>query len=326
MRIGIDTFTIRDLNQNPYRQLDYIKGLGFEGAQFGGVRSLSANLDTGELKDLDDYAKSKGMYLYASVPPFNAVVYKGTFEDLRDEIKEQIIAAASVGWRELHSCINLSMERYDSAVPWSEHIYSAIWLFTQLGGLLREHGCRVNIETHGEATFDVLKVIEAVGGDICGVCLDTANTLVNAEDPVLAAKRVAPYTHLTHLKDGLVYFSENGVTRQGKPPGLGSVDFEKVLPILGEYSPDLPLSIEDHKWFFEAKIYDEDWIKKNPELTPYELGRFVKLAMEGQRKIDSGEAPDPAEYEKTAYLDEMEDRLATGREYLRKVLAAHSLL
>ena len=325
MRIGIDTFTIRELNKTPYEELDYIKCLGFEGAQFGQVRGLSATLDPGELKALDAYAKSQGLYLYSSVPPFNAVMYDGPYETLRDEIASQLRAAAAVGWRELHSFICYGTERYIHAVPWREHVNSAIRLFQDLGGLMRELGCRVNLETHGEATFDVLRVIEAVGDDVCGVCLDTANTLVNAEDPVLAARRVAPYTHLTHLKDGLVYFSANGVMRQGKPPGQGSVDFEQVLPILGQYQPDLPLSIEDHKWLFEAKIFDEEWIACNPELTPVELGRFVKLAWEGQQKICRGDVPAPDAYEAIAYLNQMGDRLTFGREYLRKILAKYNL-
>ena len=326
MRIGIDTFTIRDLNKNPYEMLDYIKSLGFEGAQFGGIRSLSPTLDTGELKALDDYAKSKDMYLYSSVSPFDAFLHNGPYEELKDEIQRQILAAASVGWRELHSCVNGGTARYTSPEPWSEHIDSAIRLFLDLSGVLRDCGCRVNIETHGaETTFDILKIIEAVGEDICGVCLDSANTLVNAEDPVLAAKRVAPYTHLTHLKDGLVYFSQNGIMRQGKPPGQGSVDFEQVLPILGEYSPDLPLSIEDHKWLFEASIFDGDWIAKNPDLTPYELGQCVLLAWEGQQKIQKGIVPDPESYEAIPYLDQMEERLAFGRDYLREVLCKSGL-
>lgn len=326
MRIGIDTFTIRDLNKNPYETLDYIKGLGFEGAQFGGIRSLSPSLDTGELKALDDYAKSKGMYIYTSVPPLDPYLHGGPYGELKEEIKRQVAAAASVGWKELHTCVNGGDARYSSPEPWSEHIDAAIRLLLDLGGALRDCGCRVNIETHGaETTFDILRIIEAVGEDICGVCLDSANTLVNAEDPVLAAKRVAPYTHLTHLKDGLVYFSQNGIMRQGKPPGQGSVDFEQVLPILGEYSPDLPLSIEDHKWLFEAKIYDADWIRANPDLTPYELGQCVRLAWEGWQKIQEGALPDPETYEAIPYLDQMEERLAIGRDHLRGVLERHGL-
>jgi len=52
MRVGIDTFTLREFELNPFQQLDYIKERDFEGAQFGGLRSLSAELDPGVGGDL----------------------------------------------------------------------------------------------------------------------------------------------------------------------------------------------------------------------------------------------------------------------------------
>lgn len=320
MRIGIDTFTIRDLKLDPYQTIDYLKNLGFEGVLYGGIRSISENLDTGNLRDIRDYADSRDMYSYVSVSVVNPVIYKDGFDKLKERITEEIKAAAAGNWHELHSIINVEMERYCHSVPWSMHINQCIKLINSLRPVLEKYGSRINIETHGETTFDVLKVIEATGEHLTGVCLDTANMLANAEDPVLAAKRVAPYTYLTHAKDGIVYFSENGISRQGKPPGQGNVDWEMVLSILGKYNPDLPLSIEDHKWLSEARVFNKDWIEKNPELTPYELGQFVKLAWKTQQKINLGEITAVDIYEATPYLDEMEGRIVSGQKYLRELL------
>ena len=320
MRIGIDTFTIRELSLDPYQTIDYLRKLGFEGAQYGSIASLSEALDPGKLKDIRAYADSFGMYTHVSVSCVNPVTYAGSFDELTERLMKEIKAAASGNWHELHSMINGGMERYEHPIPWSVHVSQCIKLINTLRPTLEKYGSRINLETHGEATFDVLKVIEATGEHLTGVCLDTANTLVNAEDPVLAAKRVAPYTHLTHTKDGIVFFSENGITRQGKPAGQGNVDWEQVLPILGKYSPDLPLSIEDHKWLFEAKIFDRDWIEKNPELTPYELGQFVKLAWKTQQKLYAGELKAVAEYEAVPYMEEMEDRIVSGQKYLKELL------
>jgi sugar phosphate isomerase/epimerase len=241
-------------------------------------------------------------------------------------IEEEIAAAAACGWRELHSYINSATERYDHPVPWPVHVEQCIMLINALRPTLEKYGARINLETHGESTFDVIKVIECTGTHLTGVCLDTANTFVNAEDPVLAAKRVAPYTHLTHTKDGIITLCDEGIIRQGRPPGQGCVDFEKILPILGEYCPDLPLSIEDHKWFFTARIYDEAWIAKNPELTPYELGQFVQTAWKTHKRIQSGELPPLDEYEGIPYLDQMDERLSFGKKYLRDLLLRHNLL
>lgn len=320
MRVGVDVFTIRELNLDPYQTIDYLKARGFEGAQFGSIRSISRTLDKDEIKKVRVYADERDMYTHVSVSVVNPLIYEGGFDRLQKSLEEEIAAAAAGNWHELHSCINAGMERYEHPIPWSAHVDGCIQLINRLRPTLEKYGSRINIETHGETTFDILKVIACTGAHLVGVCLDTANTLVNAEDPVLAAKRVAPYTHLTHIKDGIVTFCDEGIIRQGKPPGQGNVDFEKVLAILGEYAPDLPLSIEDHKWFFTAGIFDEDWIDRNPELTPYELGQFVKLAWQTQKKICSGEMLSLEEYEATPYEEEMEERLVFGRDHLNGVL------
>lgn len=325
MRIGVDEFTIRELDLSPYKQLDYIKSLGFEGVQFGNIRSLCTALDHGELRALRAYADEQNLYTHVSLTCINPYIFDGGFDALKIRLEEEIAAAAAGNWHELHTYINGGNERYEHAVPWNRHIDAAIQMINRLRPTLERFGSRVNIETHIETTFDILKVIQSTGEHLTGVCLDTANTLVNAEDPVLAARRVAPYTHLTHTKDAIVAFCDEGIVRQGKPPGAGNVDFDKILPILGEYCPDLPLSIEDHKWLFTANIYDKDWIEKNPDLTAYELGQFVKLAWETQKKLDSGEMPSIDEYEKTPYLHEMESRLIFGRDYLKAVLQKNNL-
>lgn len=320
MRVGIDVFTIRELNLDPFQQVDFVRQRGFEGLQYGGVRSMSETLDVGKLREIHRYCDDNGMYSHVSVTTVNPITSSLSFDDLKASLIEEITAAAQAGWHELHSVINVGSERYTHPIPWCRHVEGAIKLINQLRPTLEKCGSRINLETHGESTFDILKVIEATGTHLTGVCLDTANTLCNAEDPVMAARRVAPYTHLTHTKDGLVCFCEKGVLRQGKAPGMGSVDFEKVLAVLGEYTPDLPLSIEDHKWLFTADIFDPDWIAHNPELTPEEMGQFIKLAWEGQQKLFRREIPPIDEYEAVPYLDQMEERLAVGRDYLKALL------
>jgi len=322
MRVGIDHFTIRHLS--PYQAVDFAEKNSLEGIQFGGIRGISGSLDIGELKDFRAYADSKNLYTHVGVDIVNPVI-KNSFTDLKKCIEEEIAAAAACGWHELHSVINPGTERYDHPVPWMIHIDQCIRLINALRPTLEKYGSRINIETHGETTFDILKVIECTGMHLAGVCLDTANTLVNAEDPVLAAKRVAPYTHLTHTKDAIVAFCGEGIIRQGKPPGEGCVDFETIIPVLGKYCPDLPLSIEDHKWLFTAKIYDEEWIAKNPDLTPYELGQFVRLAYQTQQKIARGEIPALDEYEAAPYFEQMDQRLSFGRDYLNALLKKFSL-
>jgi hypothetical protein len=62
MKVGVDTFTLRDLKLDPFQQLDYIQKLGLDGAQFGGVWGLSPGA-TGECPEaIRGGRKSSALY------------------------------------------------------------------------------------------------------------------------------------------------------------------------------------------------------------------------------------------------------------------------
>ncbi len=318
IKIGLDTFTIRDLNLDPFQILDYVKAHELEGAQFGSLRQISPSLDPGYLKEIRAHADRLGLYSHVSVGTCNPHFTGKSREEQIADLTAEIETAAACGWHELHSCLGGPDERYRHKIPWPQQLADSSEFIRELGPVLRAHGSRINLETHGDATtFELVRLIESAVADVAGICLDTANVLVFAEDPIAAARRAAPYTHLTHTKDGILYFSEHGLMRQGRPPGQGCLDWEKILPILHEQQPNLPLSIEDHKWLFEIRIFDPEWHAHHPDLNSIELAECVRLARIGQRKIDRGEWPEPEEYERVPYLEEMEERLAAGRDYLK---------
>ncbi|MHB0998679.1 MAG: sugar phosphate isomerase/epimerase family protein [Armatimonadota bacterium] len=321
MRVGLDTFTIRELNLTPLQTLDYLVEHEFEGAQFGSMESLSPSLDPGELQEIRSRADELGLYTYVSVSSPNPLLAPEGYDACISRISHEVRLAAEIGWHELHSSLGNDRTRFTHEIPWTEHLNQSTRVIKDLGPVLREHGSRINLEDHGDTTtFDLQHIIEDAGPDIAGVCLDTANVLCMAEDPVAAARRVAPYTHLTHTKDAIVFFCDQGIRRQGRPPGEGILDWEQIIPILAEYSPDLPLSIEDHKWMFDARIFDPVWMESVAEVPREDIVEVVRLAWYCQRKIDTREWPAPDEYEAIPYLSEMDARLNKGRDYLKQLL------
>jgi len=318
MKVGLDTFSIRDLKLDLFQQLDWLKKHGFAGAQFGGLGT-----DRTKLKEIRRQADTLGLYSHTSVSSPNPHLGKLTRPELVSKISLEIPAAAEAGWHEFHSTLGADGNRYrHETVPWRKQLQDSVRVLQELAPILRDNHSRINLEPHFDTTtFELVRIAEQVGPDLCGVCLDTANVMLFGEHPVEAARRVAPYTHLTHTKDAILFFGEKGLMRQTRPPGRGGIDWRLVLPILHEYEPDLPLSIEDHKWLFGAEIFESWWHQEQPDLSRAELAMTVHLAWQGQQKIATGELPDPAEYEKIPYADELEDRLYFGRDYLNKLLA-----
>jgi len=68
------------------------------------------------------------------------------------------------------------------------------------------------------------------------------------------------------------------------------------------------------------RVFDEDWLACNPDLTPAELGRVMSIAWQCQKKIVSGELPDPQRYESIPFADQFVDRLESGRDFLRALI------
>ncbi|MFA6107531.1 MAG: sugar phosphate isomerase/epimerase family protein [Candidatus Latescibacterota bacterium] len=322
MRIGVDTFTLRDLHLDPVQQLETLARWGLEGAQFGGLRGLANGLDQGRLKEIRARADELGMYSHVSISATcNPHGMGATPDVVLAGLTEEVEAAAACGWHELHGSLGGGDERYVHPVPWTQQLVDSTRFIRRLGPVLRQHGSRLNLETHGDSTtFELVRLVEEVGPEIAGICLDTANVLCHAEDPVAAAQRAAPYTHLTHLKDGIVFFTDRGVRRQTLPPGQGALDWTAILPILAQHQPDLPVSIEDHKWLFDFHCFEPRWLALHPDLTREEFAAFMRLTWQCQQRLLSGELPDPDLTEQTPHVEEVEDRLRAGGEYLKALV------
>jgi sugar phosphate isomerase/epimerase len=326
MKVGIDAFTIRDLNLTPFEQIDYAEKNQFEGIHFDDIHKVSKALDAEELKAVKTYADSKGLYSHISIDGCNPHLFDGDVGQLKENISRQIELCAAAGWYELRSIIGHASEEYSDVVEWTKQLPDCRSFLKSLSPVLKSNASRINIENHGDATtFQLVWLVEETGPDIVGINLDTANMLVHAEDPVMAAARVAPYTHLTHAKDGIIFFTPGGYSRQGRPPGQGIVDWEEVTRVLHRCNPDIPLSLEDHKWLFQSKIYDKLWLDLHPDLTPFEFAKIVGHIQSIEEKLKSGDIMKIEDYEKIPYLVQIDERVLSGRDYLKSVLEKNNL-
>ena len=123
-------------------------------------------------------------------------------------------------------------------MTWEEQLQATERFLKKVAPIARDLGIHMNVETHEEiTTWEVVRLVEAVGPDVMGVTFDVANVLQRGEDPVAAAHRVGRYVRQTHLKDFALMFVEEGILRQARPCGQGVVDYDTILPLICTAEP-----------------------------------------------------------------------------------------
>jgi sugar phosphate isomerase/epimerase len=191
-------------------------------------------------------------------------------------------------------------DRFRTDVTWDEQLVATERFLHTLAPIARDLGIHMNMETHEEiTTFEVVRLVEAVGPDVMGITFDIANVTHRGEDPVAAAHRVAPYTRQTHLKDIVHLLTPDGAYRQTRPCGQGVVDYETILPLLYQHNPTLHLTIENPTASGHTlmPIYDPRWHASHPDLSVTEFAEFIRQSHKCGERIAAGDWPDLEAYD-----------------------------
>lgn len=341
MKVGSDTDKLPGeiKKKGAIAVLNYLKERDFDGAFFRLMLDLSPKLDPVELREVKAHADSLNMFLEAGIGwinPYNTPerpeIRRFGNGDYRLAIEKMIAAASLVNCKELwavsaHSIhgdpFYVAYDRFRTDVTWNEQLEAMFRFISLLSPALKDHGCRINLETHGDETsFEAVRLIERLGPDIVGITLDTGNLPLQADCPMPAIRRLAPYVHLTHCKDGILYRTEEGLNQQIRNLGQSVIDWKSALMILNEYSPDLHLCIEDYRAENLLLWSTVKYRNYYPDLTEKEIGEFDKLAVVCENRIKSGEIPGVEEFRKLTFGEKERDAsYIKSAEFLRKIIA-----
>lgn len=125
-----------------------------------------------------------------------------------------------------------------------ERLGQAAESFSRLHPLLEQQNAFLAIENHQDLTSETLqRFLLDLNLPRIGVCLDTGNPLGVIEDPLSAARRLAPFTFSVHLKDYHLLTTGEGYVIVGAVPGDGVVPLPEILSLLFDQSPRDTLQI-----------------------------------------------------------------------------------
>lgn len=330
MRVGLDAYSVHYLNLSPQQVLAYARRLGTDGVQFHWAGQIVPDLNAGALQTFRAEAAAQGLYLELGIPSVSPIRFESDAEnpvrrlgqgDYRAGLIRAIAAARDLGCAEVRS--HLAAREARLTPGWPEEVRAATEFLRSLRPVLKDYGVRVNLENHADlTTFELLRIIDQVGDDVVGVCLDTGNLVRQLEDPHRAIRRVAPYVHLTHAKDAVLIFTQRGIAWQARPCGRGLLRWDDILGVLAPYVPNLTLFIEDEPPIRDLPIFDPAFLAYHPDLAPAELAELVHLTCVCHEQIARGEFAEPREYESHLWQAQGSARLEASAAHLREVVAA----
>jgi sugar phosphate isomerase/epimerase len=283
-RVGLDNYGLFPLDLSPIGTLEWAAAHGADGVAFSGLTSTwQDRMDGPALADIRAFAAEHGLYLEwggAQHIPRDMTSWART--DLAAVNLGAAQQAAALGATIVRSCSG-GLMRWDASNPATDVLLrdTAEALRGQRT-MLRDHGVCLAIETHFEFTsFELLRLFDMCGadpGDWLGICLDTMNVMTMIEHPVMAAERLLPWVVSTHVKDGGVLGTPEGLVTFPAPAGDGIVDLPAIIQRLDALDRPVHLSVEDHGGSFLLPIHDEGFLERFPDMTGAELRAMFELA------------------------------------------------
>jgi sugar phosphate isomerase/epimerase len=219
----------------PSRFLDHCLSLGVRSVQVGlGIRDSTY---TNQLRAKTE-AASAHLEGIAALPREQA--------DL-DRFEAEIRTAKDAGVSIVRT-VTMSGRRYetfDSAASFRKFAGQALNSLNLAARVIRRHKIHLAVENHKDWRADeLIALLNKVGCDEIGVCLDTGNSIALLEDPMEVVETLAPRTLTSHFKDmGLEEYRE-GFLLAEVPLGTGILDLTRVVEILRKAQPAIRFNIE----------------------------------------------------------------------------------
>jgi len=124
-------------------------------------------------------------------------------------------------------------------------------------------GVRLALENHAHlASEELIYIVKSIEDSFVGVCLDTMNSIVLMEHPLVTAQALAPYAITVHLKDFRIEKNPRGHRIIGTPVGEGLVDMPKIVQIIRETNLDPNINLE---LFIDKCASEEDTLRWEEE-------------------------------------------------------------
>lgn len=326
IRLGFDTFSIRDFHWKDIQYLDYATSLKLDNVQLSSLDDYES-LEPAHLAKVKDHAGRVGIVIDAGI---------GTICDLSTNwdqkegnptayLRKGLGVAKAVGARVMRCNMGTRADRPNL----DRCMEATVKALKSVRSEALDSGVRIAVENHAGdmQAREVKMLIEEAGTDFVASCLDSGNPLWAAEDPLLTLETLGPYVVTTHIRDTAVFEHQRGAAVQWVALGDGSVDFHRFIDLYQKLCPKASMQLEIITGIPPDILpyLEPDFWKVFQRTPAWEFARFLKLVKNGHPYMGPmviagwGEHP-PALA--AAFKEQQRVDLERSFEYAKKVLGA----
>jgi sugar phosphate isomerase/epimerase len=243
--------------------------------------------DEAALRQIREHADALGIKLqlaFGSVCPssrsFNAQL--GTLEE---QVARALKASQIIGATCMRCILGGDPERPQIDM----HIDNMIKAVRGIRTRVADSGIKLAVENHGGdlQSREMKMMVDAIGRDIMGVCLDSGNPVWMLEDPHMTLEILGPYAETCHVRDSAVWKVPEGIAVRWVNMGDGNVDIDGWIRKFIQLKPGLPIIFEN---LVSANprihaIYNPPFWENWRKMPAWELSRFLAVAEKGTPKL-----------------------------------------
>lgn len=238
--------------------------LGLDGVQLCDSRHLDS-LEYGYVSGLRERAESLGLYLEL-----------GTSGTNPEHLQNMVRAAHVLGSSIVRTFVG--RPRPTTAQATVDLLTAVAADLAQVLPVCARYNVKLALENHQDLTApELLQLLQLVGGGPLTVCFDTGNPLALLEDPLEAARLLAPHITSVHLKDYQVVATSQGFVLVGCALGEGVVELAAVIEVLSSHAPSATLNVESPVERHFVPALEEQHLQRLPSASARDLARTLRL-------------------------------------------------
>lgn len=242
--------------------------------------------DEAALKQIREHADTLGIKLQLAIG--SVCPSSKSFNAQQGTVEEQVARGLKASQIFGATCMRCVLGGDPERPQIDMHVDNMIKAVRAIRSRIVDSGVKLAVENHGGdlQAREMKGMIEAVGRDVMGVCLDSGNPVWMLEDPHMTLEMLIPYAETCHVRDSAVWMVPEGIAVRWVNMGEGNVDIDGWIRKFIQAKPGMPIIFENLVSGAPRvhAIYDQKFWANWPKTPASEFARFLALAERGTPK------------------------------------------